>query len=94
MPDPAKLPVLPNITIPQIPEIPALPQVNGEGYKNIAKNIDQTVNTVFNSTRVGTAYVKSVMDGLQNKGVDPAVAQKMCRMLQSSSKSVSIVFHI
>lgn len=40
LPDPAKFPVLPNITlpqIPQIPEIPALPQVNGDGYKNIAK---------------------------------------------------------
>lgn len=37
LPDPAKLPVLPNITIPQIPEIPALPQVNGEGYKILLK---------------------------------------------------------
>ncbi|MBE5108206.1 YhgE/Pip domain-containing protein [Bacillus thuringiensis] len=96
LPDPAKFPVLPNITIPQvpqIPEIPALPQVNGEGYKNIAKNIDQTVNNVFNSTRVGTAYVKSVMDGLQNKGVDPAVAQKnvqdASKLLQERIDSVS-----
>ncbi|PFQ28800.1 YhgE/Pip domain-containing protein [Bacillus cereus] len=93
LPDPAKFPVLPNITIPQIPEIPALPQVNGEGYKNIAKNIDQTVNTVFNSTRVGTAYVKSVMDGLQNKGVDPAIAQKnvqdASKLLQERIDSVS-----
>ncbi len=93
LPDPAKLPELPNITIPQIPEIPALPQVNGEGYKNIAKNIDQTVNNVFNSTRVGTAYVKSVMDGLQNKGVDPAVAQKnvqdASKLLQERIDSVS-----
>ncbi|MGY0213704.1 YhgE/Pip family protein [Bacillus cereus] len=93
LPDPAKLPVLPNITIPQIPEIPALPQVNGEGYKNIAKNIDQTVNTVFNSTRVGMAYVKSVMDGLQNKGVDPAIAQKnvqdASKLLQERIDSVS-----
>ncbi|PEB74690.1 phage infection protein [Bacillus thuringiensis] len=96
LPDPAKFPVLPNITlpqIPQIPEIPALPQVNGEGYKNVAKNIDQTVNNVFNSTRVGTAYVKSVMDGLQNKGVDPAVAQKnvqdASKLLQERIDSVS-----
>ncbi|WP_088349479.1 YhgE/Pip family protein [Bacillus cereus] len=96
LPDPAKFPVLPNITIPQvpqIPEIPALPQVNGEGYKNIAKNINQTVNNVFNSTRVGTAYVKSVMDGLQNKGVDPAVAQKnvqdASKLLQERIDSVS-----
>ncbi len=88
--------MLPNITlpqIPQIPEIPALPQVNGEGYKNVAKNIDQTVNNVFNSTRVGTAYVKSVMDGLQNKGVDPAVAQKnvqdASKLLQERIDSVS-----
>ncbi|PFL19742.1 phage infection protein [Bacillus cereus] len=93
LPDPAKFPVLPNITIPHVPQIPALPQVNGEGYKNIAKNIDQTVNNVFSSTRVGTAYVKSVMDGLQNKGVDPAVAQKnvqdASKLLQDRIDSVS-----
>ncbi|EEL08051.1 Phage infection protein [Bacillus cereus BDRD-ST196] len=93
LPDPAKLPELPNITIPQIPTLPELPQVNGEGYKNIATNIDQTVNNVFNSTRVGTAYVKSVMDGLQNKGVDPTVAQKnvqdASKLLQDRIDSVS-----
>ncbi|MBE7105545.1 YhgE/Pip domain-containing protein [Bacillus cereus] len=93
LPDPSQLPELPVINIPQIPEIPALPQVNGEGYKNIAQNIDQTVNNVFNSTRVGTAYVKSVMDGLQNKGVDPAVAQKnvqdASKLLQERIDSVS-----
>ncbi|MEK4735176.1 MULTISPECIES: YhgE/Pip domain-containing protein [Bacillus] len=97
LPDASQLPNLPelsnNFTIPQIPEIPALPQINGEGYKNIATNIDQTVNNVFNSTRVGTAYVKSVMDGLQNKGVDPAVAQKnvqdASKLLQDRIDSVS-----
>ncbi|MCU4990655.1 YhgE/Pip domain-containing protein [Bacillus cereus] len=93
LPDPATLPVLPDITIPQIPQIPELPQVNGEGYKNIAKNINQTVNNVFSSTRVGTAYVKSVMDGLQNNGVDPAVAQKnvqdASKLLQERIDSVS-----
>ncbi|MGE7939126.1 YhgE/Pip family protein [Bacillus paramycoides] len=93
LPDPSQFPELPAINIPQIPEIPALPQVNGEGYKNIAKNIDQTVNNVFNSTRVGTAYVKSVMDGLQNKGVDPTVAQKnvqdASKLLQERIDSVS-----
>ncbi|MGH0513719.1 YhgE/Pip family protein [Bacillus cereus] len=93
LPDPAKLPELPNITIPQIPTLPELPQVNGEGYKNIATNIDQTVNNVFNSTRVGTAYVKSVMDGLQNKGVDPTVAlknvQDASKLLQDRIDSVS-----
>ncbi|HDR7656156.1 MULTISPECIES: YhgE/Pip domain-containing protein [Bacillus] len=93
LPDPAQLPELPVVNIPQIPEIPALPQVNGEGYKNIANNINQTVNNVFNSTRVGTAYVKSVMDGLQNKGVDPAVAQKnvqdASKLLQERIDSVS-----
>ncbi|MGE6366877.1 YhgE/Pip family protein [Bacillus paramycoides] len=93
LPDPSQFPELPAINIPQIPEIPALPQVNGEGYKNIAKNIDQTVKNVFNSTRVGTAYVKSVMDGLQNKGVDPTVAQKnvqdASKLLQDRIDSVS-----
>ncbi|WP_144525587.1 YhgE/Pip domain-containing protein [Bacillus sp. DE0042] len=93
LPDPAQLPELPVVNVPQIPEIPALPQVNGEGYKNIANNINQTVNNVFNSTRVGTAYVKSVMDGLQNKGVDPAVAQKnvqdASKLLQERIDSVS-----
>ncbi|WP_002151616.1 YhgE/Pip domain-containing protein [Bacillus cereus] len=93
LPDPSQLPELPAINIPQIPEIPALPQVNGEGYKNIANNINQTVNNVFNSTRVGTAYVKSVMDGLQNKGVDPTVAQKnvqdASKLLQERIDSVS-----
>ncbi|PEU88267.1 phage infection protein [Bacillus cereus] len=93
LPDPDKFPVLPDITIPQIPQIPELPQVNGEGYKNIAKNINQTVNNVFSSTRVGTAYVKSVMEGLQNKDVDPAVAQKnvqdASKLLQERIDSVS-----
>ncbi|EJR47273.1 YhgE/Pip domain-containing protein [Bacillus cereus VD107] len=97
LPDASQLPNLPelsnNFTIPQIPEIPALPQINGEGYKNIATNIDQTVKNVFNSTRVGTAYVKSVMDGLQNKGVDPTVAQKnvqdASKLLQDRIDSVS-----
>ncbi|WP_026592564.1 YhgE/Pip domain-containing protein [Bacillus sp. UNC437CL72CviS29] len=59
-----------------LPDIPDLPQVNTEGYKNIANGINQTVNNVFNSTRVGTAYAQSVMDGLKNKDVDPSVAQK------------------
>ncbi|HHK5554133.1 phage infection protein [Bacillus anthracis] len=93
LPDPDKFPVLPDITIPQIPQIPELPQVNGDGYKNIAKNINQTVNNVFSSTRVGTAYVKSVMEGLQNKDVDPAVAQKnvqdASKLLQERIDSVS-----
>ena len=59
-----------------IPDIPDLPQVNGEGYKNIAKNIDQTVSNVLSSARVGTAYAQSVMDGLQNGKIDPEIAKK------------------
>ncbi|PEB41800.1 YhgE/Pip domain-containing protein [Bacillus pseudomycoides] len=56
--------------------LPDLPQVNTEGYKNIANGINQTVNNVFNSARVGTAYAQSVMAGLQNGKIDPEIAKK------------------
>ncbi|PEK73007.1 YhgE/Pip domain-containing protein [Bacillus pseudomycoides] len=59
-----------------LPDIPDLPQVNTEGYKNIANGINQTVNNVFNSARVGTAYAQSVMDGLQDGKIDPEIAKK------------------
>ena len=89
--------MLPNITIPQvpqIPEIPALPQVNGEGYKNIAKNINQTVNNVFSSIRVGTTYAQGVINGLQNGNFDPKKRSKILIRFLRRCKVVQIVFHI
>ncbi|MFJ8529273.1 YhgE/Pip family protein [Bacillus sp. NPDC094106] len=76
-------------------DIPDLPQVNVEGYKNIAKNINQTVNNVFGSARVGTAYAQSVMDGLQNGKIDPGIAKKnieaVSNNLQTHTDNVSSV---
>ena len=93
--------MLPNITlpqIPQIPEIPALPQVNGDGYKNIAKNIDQTVNNVFSSIRVGTTYAQGVINGLQNGNFDPEKAKQdlnnVSETLQGRADSVSYVIDV
>ena len=93
--------MLPNITIPQvpqIPEIPALPQVNGEGYKNIAKNINQTVNNVFSSIRVGTTYAQGVINGLQNGNFDPEKAKqdlnKVSETLQGRADSVSYLIDV
>ncbi|MEC3858600.1 YhgE/Pip domain-containing protein [Bacillus sp. WOD8 KX774193] len=95
LPDPSKFPVLPNITIPQIPE---LPQVNGQLYKDIAKNIDQTVNNVFGSIRVGTTYAQGVINGLQNGNFDPEKAKqdlnKVSENLQGRVDSVSYVIGI
>lgn len=62
--------------LPEFPAMPQLPELNTEGYKNIARNINQTVNTVLNSARTGTAYAQSVMDGLQNGSIDPETAKK------------------
>ncbi|MBF7149059.1 YhgE/Pip domain-containing protein [Bacillus toyonensis] len=98
LPDPSKFPELPNITIPQIPMLPELPQVNGEGYKNIAKNIDQTVNNVFSSIRVGTTYAQGVINGLQNGNFDPEKAKqdlnKVSETLQGRADSVSYVIDV
>ncbi|RAT08256.1 phage infection protein [Bacillus cereus] len=95
LPDPSKFPVLPNITIPQIPE---LPQVNGQLYKDIAKNIDQTVNNVFGSIRVGTTYAQGVINGLQNGNFDSEKAKqdlnKVSENLQGRVDSVSYVIDI
>ncbi|AJH71786.1 hypothetical protein DJ86_4814 [Bacillus cereus ATCC 4342] len=95
LPDPSKFPVLPNITIPQIPE---LPQVNGQLYKDIAKNIDQTVNNVFGSIRVGTTYAQGVINGLQNGNFDPEKAKqdlnKVSENLQGRVDSVSYVIDV
>ncbi|PGM61426.1 phage infection protein [Bacillus cereus] len=95
LPDPSKFPVLPNITIPQIPE---LPQVNGQLYKDIAKNIDQTVNNVFSSIRVGTTYAQGVINGLQNGNFDPEKAKqdlnKVSENLQGRVDSVSYLIDV
>ncbi|MDA1552389.1 YhgE/Pip domain-containing protein [Bacillus tropicus] len=95
LPDPATFPVLPDITIPQIPE---LPQVNGQLYKDIAKNIDQTVNNVFSSIRVGTTYAQGVINGLQNGNFDPEKAKqdlnKVSETLQGRADSVSYVIDV
>ncbi|WJE53182.1 YhgE/Pip domain-containing protein [Bacillus cereus] len=76
-----------------LPDIPDLPQVNTEGYKNIAKGINQTVNNVFNSARVGTAYAQGVMNGLQNGKFDPEKAKQELNQasenLQGHTDSVS-----
>ncbi|MGE7884259.1 YhgE/Pip family protein [Bacillus sp. NPDC094077] len=62
--------------LPEFPARPDLSKLNDEGYKNIARNINQTVNNVLNSGRAGTAYAQSVMDGLQNGSIDPEIAKK------------------
>ncbi|WP_243525604.1 YhgE/Pip domain-containing protein [Bacillus pseudomycoides] len=71
LPDISKIPPL-----PEFPSLSGLPQFNDEGYKNIARNINQTVNTVLNSARTGTAYAQGVMNGLQNGKFDPERAKK------------------
>ncbi|KFM99042.1 YhgE/Pip domain-containing protein [Bacillus clarus] len=62
--------------LPEFPARPDLSKLNDEGYKNIARNINQTVNNVLNSARAGTAYAQSVVNGLQNGSVDPEIAKK------------------
>ncbi|MES5941988.1 MULTISPECIES: YhgE/Pip family protein [unclassified Bacillus cereus group] len=98
LPDPSKFPELPNVTIPQIPTLPELPQVNGEGYKNIAKNIDQTVNNVFSSIRVGTTYAQGVINGLGNGNFDPEKAKqdlnKVSENLKGRADSVSYLIDV
>ncbi|MBY0599991.1 YhgE/Pip domain-containing protein [Bacillus bingmayongensis] len=77
VPDFSQLPTLPEFpAMPQLPQLPELPKLNTEGYKDIARNINQTVNNVLSSARVGTAYAQSVMDGLQNGNIDPEMAKK------------------
>ncbi|KEK24377.1 YhgE/Pip domain-containing protein [Bacillus gaemokensis] len=76
LPDISQLPTLPEFpAMPQI-QLPELPKVNTEGYKDIARNINQTVNNVLSSARAGTAYAQSVMNGLQNGNFDPEKAKQ------------------
>ncbi|WP_144569337.1 YhgE/Pip domain-containing protein [Bacillus pseudomycoides] len=65
-----------DLNLPEFPSLSGLPQFNDEGYKNIAKSINQTVNNVLNSARTGTAYAQGVMNGLQNGKFDPERAKQ------------------
>ncbi|MBC6972622.1 YhgE/Pip domain-containing protein [Bacillus sp. Xin] len=71
VPDFSKVP-----TLPEFPSLSNLPQLNDEGYRNIAQNINQTVNNVLSSARAGTAYAQSVVNGLQNGNFDPEKAKQ------------------
>ncbi|MGE6539943.1 YhgE/Pip family protein [Bacillus luti] len=62
--------------LPEFPARPDLSKLNSDGYKSIAQNINQTVNNVLSSSRAGTAYGKSVVNGLQNGKFDPEQAKK------------------
>ncbi|EJQ40908.1 YhgE/Pip domain-containing protein [Bacillus cereus BAG5X1-1] len=62
--------------LPEFPARPDLSKLNSDGYKSIAQNINQTVNNVLSSSRAGTAYGKSVLNGLQNGKFDPEQAKK------------------
>ncbi|MGE6549500.1 YhgE/Pip family protein [Bacillus mycoides] len=62
--------------LPEFPARPDLSKLNDEGYKNIARNLNQTVNNVLNSARAGTSYGKSVVNGLQNGQFDPEKAKQ------------------
>ncbi|PDZ13728.1 phage infection protein [Bacillus pseudomycoides] len=65
-----------DLNLPEFPSLSQIPQLNDEGYKNIAKNINQTVNNALSSARTTTAYAQSVMDGLSNGKIDPEIAKK------------------
>ncbi|PGZ00160.1 phage infection protein [Bacillus cereus] len=62
--------------LPEFPARPDLSKLNSDGYKSIAQNINQTVNNVLSSSRAGTAYGKSVLNGLQNGKFDREQAKK------------------
>ncbi|RWS41577.1 YhgE/Pip domain-containing protein [Bacillus mycoides] len=62
--------------LPEFPARPDLSKLNSDGYKGIAQSINQTVNNVLSSSRAGTAYGKSVLNGLQNGKFDPEQAKK------------------
>ncbi|MGD6892452.1 YhgE/Pip family protein [Bacillus mobilis] len=62
--------------LPEFPARPDLSKLNSDGYKSIAQSINQTVNNVLSSSRAGTAYGKSVLNGLQNGKFDPEQAKK------------------
>ncbi|MFD6507190.1 MULTISPECIES: YhgE/Pip family protein [unclassified Bacillus (in: firmicutes)] len=84
--------------LPEFPARPDLSKLNDEGYKNIARNINQTVNNVLNSARAGTAYGKSVVNGLQNGQFDPEKAKQdlnaVSENLQGRTDSVAYLINV
>ncbi|EOO12249.1 YhgE/Pip domain-containing protein [Bacillus cereus] len=84
--------------LPEFPARPDLSKLNDEGYKNIARNINQTVNNVLNSSRAGTAYGKSVVNGLQNGQFDPEKAKQdlnaVSENLQGRTDSVAYLINV
>ncbi|PGY05699.1 phage infection protein [Bacillus cereus] len=85
LPDFSQLPKLPEF--PAMPQLPDLPKLNTEGYKNIARNINQTVNNVLGSARTGTAYAQGVMNGLQNGKFDSEGAKKEINQVSDNFQS-------
>ncbi|WP_242236000.1 YhgE/Pip domain-containing protein [Bacillus cereus group sp. BfR-BA-01316] len=84
--------------LPEFPARPDLSKLNDEGYKNIARNINQTANNVLNSARAGTAYGKSVVNGLQNGQFDPEKAKQdlnaVSENLQGRTDSVAYLINV
>ncbi|MFJ1104707.1 YhgE/Pip family protein [Bacillus sp. GX] len=84
--------------LPEFPARPDLSKINDEGYKNIARNINQTVNNVLNSARAGTAYGKSVVNGLQNGQFDPEKAKQdlnaVSENLQGRTDSIAYLINV
>ncbi|PFB74933.1 phage infection protein [Bacillus anthracis] len=84
--------------LPEFPARPDLSKINDEGYKNIARNINQTVNNVLNSARAGTAYGKSVVNGLQNGQFDPEKAKQdlnaVSENLQDRTDSIAYLINV
>ncbi|KOS30700.1 phage infection protein [Bacillus anthracis] len=84
--------------LPEFPARPDLSKLNDEGYKNIARNINQTVNNVLNSARAGTTYGKSVVNGLQNGQFDPEKAKQdlnaVSENLQGRTDSIAYLINV
>ncbi|WP_263703554.1 YhgE/Pip domain-containing protein [Bacillus thuringiensis] len=84
--------------LPEFPARPDLSKMNDEGYKNIARNINQTANNVLNSARAGTAYGKSVVNGLQNGQFDPEKAKQdlnaVSENLQGRTDSIAYLINV
>ncbi|PDY89355.1 YhgE/Pip domain-containing protein [Bacillus toyonensis] len=84
--------------LPEFPARPDLSKLNSDGYKGIAQNINQTVNNVLSSSRAGTAYGKSVVNGLQSGQFDPEQAKKdlnaVSDQLQARIENISYLINI
>ncbi len=83
--------------LPEFPARPDLSKLNSDGYKSIAQNINQTVNNVLSSSRAGTAYGKSVLNGLQNGQFDPEQAKRdlnaVSERLQTGTDGISYLIN-